>query len=188
MSLESLSKNLDYYLNYRNPLVWLSAFHMVWNVSYWNLTSHLQYKTKFFSRLFNSPKIAVYIHSLIVFSFGLTRNFLFKYVVEISNGLNLGINDIFVKILGYGVLAVGVLLVSSATYRLGVIGTFNGDAYGFLLPGIITSFPFNMFNAPMYLGSTLNFIAFSILKKSILGIALSFIVALVYLCGTYFEE
>ena len=76
----------------------------------------------------------------------------------------------------------------SYSYKLGIIGTFNGDAYGFLLPSIITSFPFNLFNAPMYLGSTLNFLGYALIKKSFVGIFLTTLVAVAYYFGTYFEE
>ncbi len=86
------------------------------------------------------------------------------------------------------ILLIGTILVSSATYKLGVIGTFNGDAYGFLLPSIITSFPFNLFNAPMYLGSTLNFLGYAIINKSLTGIALTMLVGIVYFFGNIFEE
>lgn len=86
------------------------------------------------------------------------------------------------------ILLIGIILVSSATYKLGLIGTFNGDAYGFLLPSIITSFPFNLFNAPMYLGSTLNFLGYAIINKSLTGIALTILVGIVYFCGNIFEE
>lgn len=85
-------------------------------------------------------------------------------------------------------LLIGIILVSSATYKLGLIGTYNGDAYGFLLPSIITSFPFNLFNAPMYLGSTLNFLGYAIINKSLTGIALTILVGIVYFCGNIFEE
>lgn len=86
------------------------------------------------------------------------------------------------------ILLVGIILVSSATYKLGIIGTYNGDAYGFLLPSIITSFPFNLFNAPMYLGSTLNFLGYAIINKSITGVALTILVGIVYFFGNIFEE
>jgi protein-S-isoprenylcysteine O-methyltransferase Ste14 len=90
--------------------------------------------------------------------------------------------------IGYMILLIGIILVSSATYKLGLIGTFNGDAYGFLLPSIIKTFPFNLFNAPMYLGSTLNFLGYAIINKSLTGIVLTILVGIVYFCGNIFEE
>ena len=153
----------------------------------WNVTSRIQYKTKFFSNLFGDKKRAVYIHTIIIFSFGLSRDFLYKYVVNTSNFFPL-IDNQYMTYTGYMILLIGIILVSSATYKLGLIGTFNGDAYGFLLPSIIKSFPFNLFNAPMYLGSTLNFLGYAIINKSLTGIALTILVGIVYFCGNIFEE
>jgi methylene-fatty-acyl-phospholipid synthase len=137
--------------------------------------------------LFGDKKRAVYIHTIIIFSFGLSRDFLYKYVVNTSNFFPL-IDNQYMTYIGYMILLIGIILVSSATYKLGLIGTFNGDAYGFLLPSIITSFPFNLFNAPMYLGSTLNFLGYAIINKSLTGIVLTILVGIVYFCGNIFEE
>ena len=186
--IQQISQEIEQSINFQNPLLWLSALHIIFNVSYWNITSRLQYKTKFFTKLFGDKKLAVYIHTVIVFSIGLSRDYLFKYVVNTSNNLFSLIDSQYATYLGYLLLFLGMILVLSATYRLGIIGTFNGDAYGFLLPSIITSFPFNIFNAPMYLGSTLNFLGYSILKGSMTGILLTLVVAIVYFCGTFFEE
>ena len=86
------------------------------------------------------------------------------------------------------ILLVGFILVSSSTLRLGIIGTYNGDAYGYLMSGLITSFPYNLFNAPMYFGSTLNFLYCAVLNRSIAGLVLSALVGIVYYVGTGFEE
>ena len=162
--------------------------HIFFNVIYWNITSRIQYKTKIFSKLFGNKKIAVYIHTLLIFSFGLSRDFLYKYVVNTSSNSFPIIDNQYMTFLGYLMLLLGITLVSSATYKLGIIGTFNGDAYGFLLPSIITSFPFNIFNAPMYLGSTLNFLGYAFINKSATGIFLTILVAAAYFFGTFFEE
>lgn len=185
--LTTLYKYLENFINFKNPLLWISAVHIMFNVLYWNVTSRIQFKTKLFSRLFGDKKKAVYIHTVLIFSFGLSRDFLYKYVVNTSNYFPLIDNQIMTY-LGYLILLIGIILVSSSTYKLGIVGTFNGDAYGFLLPSIITSFPFNIFNAPMYLGSTLNFLGYAIINKSLTGIFLTLLVGLTYFCGTFFEE
>ena len=187
LKFQDLSESLEQMINFKNPFLWFSAMHILFNVLYWNVTSTIQYKTKIFSKLFGNKKTAVYIHTVIVFSFGLSRDYLYKYVVNTSNILPL-IDNQYMTFLGYLMLLFGNILVISATYKLGIIGTFNGDAYGFLLPSIITSFPFNIFNAPMYLGSTLNFLGYAMIKKSITGFFLTILVAVAYVCGTFFEE
>ena len=187
IELSNIWEYLENFINFKNPLLWLSVAHIIFNVTYWNVTSRIQYKTKIFSKLFGDKKKAVYIHTVLIFSLGLSRDYLYKYVVNTSNYFPV-IDNQLMTYLGYLILLLGIILVSSATYKLGIIGTFNGDAYGFLLPSIITSFPFNLFNAPMYLGSTLNFLGYAIINKSLTGIFLTLLVALVYFCGTFFEE
>ena len=183
ISLKDPEESLDL----KNPLIWLSGIHIIFNVIYWNITSIIQYKTKFFSDLFGNKKLAVYIHTILIFTFGLSRDFLYKYVVNTS-GIFYLIDNQYITWLGYLILLIGIILVLSATYKLGIVGTFNGDAYGFLLPNIITSFPFNLFSAPMYLGSTLNFLGYALIKKSFIGIILTLLVAICYYFGTFFEE
>ena len=188
LKLRELPAYIEQFINFRNPLLWLSAIHIIFNVLYWNITSRIQYKTKIFSNLFGNKKKAVYIHTILIFSFGLSRDFLYKYVVNTSNNFFPLIDNQYILYIGYMILLMGIILVLSATYKLGIIGTFNGDAYGFLLPSIITSFPFNLFSAPMYLGSTLNFLGYAIINKSITGLFLSILVGIAYFCGTFFEE
>ena len=185
--LQELSKYTENFINFKNPFLWLSAVHIIFNVTYWNITSRIQYKTKFFTKLFGDKRLAVYIHTVIIFSLGLSRDYLYKFVVNTSNYFPV-IDNQLITYLGYLILLFGIILVFSATYKLGVIGTFNGDAYGFLLPSIITSFPFNIFNAPMYLGSTLNFLGYAMINKSLTGLFLTLLVGLTYFCGTFFEE
>ena len=185
--MKQISLNFEYFLELKNPLVFLLVLHIIFNVFFWNFTSRIEYRTKFFSNLFGNKKVALYINSLFIFSFGLSRDFLYKYVVNSSSIFSL-IDNQYMTYLGYMILLMGTTLVIAATYKLGIVGTFNGDAYGFLLPSIITSFPFNLFNAPMYLGSTLNFLGYALIKKSFVGLVLTLLVAVAYYCGTYFEE
>ena len=185
--MKQISLNFEYFLELKNPLVFLLVLHIIFNVFFWNFTSRIEYRTKFFSNLFGNKKVALYINSLFIFSFGLSRDFLYKYVVNSSSIFSL-IDNQYMTYLGYMILLMGTTLVIAATYKLGIVGTFNGDAYGFLLPSIITSFPFNLFNAPMYLGSTLNFLGYALIKKSFVGLVLTILVAVAYYCGTFFEE
>lgn len=174
-------------MNFKNPYLWLCVIHIMFNVLYWNVTSTIQYKTKFFTKLFGK-KLAIYLHSISIFLQGLSRNFLFKYVCETSNKYEPLLDNQLVTILAYLILTVGVILVSTSTLRLGIIGTYNGDAYGYLMSGIVTSFPYNFFDAPMYFGSTLNFLYCAVLNRSIVGLVLSAFVGVVYYTGTIFED
>lgn len=59
-------------------------------------------------------------------------------------------------------MAIGYLFVVTSTLRLGIIGTFLGDYFGFLMKERITSFPFNVCTHPMYEGSTMIFLGYSL--------------------------
>lgn len=162
--------------------------HIIFNVLYWNVIIRIQYRTQLFSRLFGSKKLAVYIHAVIIFSMGLSRDYLFKYVVGLNNKLEGKWNNEYITYISYFLLAIGLTLVATSTYQLGIVGTYQGDAYGILLPGIVTSFPYNICSSPMYLGSTINFISYSLLNRSIIGLVMTLLVALVYYIGSIFEE
>ena len=169
------------------PLFFLSCFHMAFNVAWWNVIPLIQYRTNYFSNLIGSKIGALYINSVLIFSFGLTRDFLFKYLVNTSCILP-QLDNLYITYLGYILIVIGTILVAGATYKIGVVGTFNADAFGFLLPSIITTFPYNLFNSPMYVGSTMNFFGYSLIQRSPVGIILTIVIAFAYYFGTFFEK
>ena len=185
--MKQISLNFEYFLELKNPLVFLLVLHIIFNVFFWNFTSRIEYRTKFFSNLFGNKKVALYINSLFIFSFGLSRDFLYKYVVNSSSIFSL-IDNQYMTYLGYILTIMGSILVIAATYKLKVFGTYNADAFGFPFPSVITSFPYNIFHSPMYVGSTLNFLGYALIKKSFVGLVLTILVAVAYYCGTFFEE
>jgi len=93
-----------------------------------------------------------------------------------------------VQYAAYALLAVGNILVLSSTYQLGITGTFLGDYFGILLDDIVTGFPFNLMNAPMYYGSTMNFLGTALLYGKPAGILLTLHVLVVYLVAIRFED
>ena len=99
--MQQISLNFEESL--KNPLILLSGLHIIFNVLYWNITSTIQYKTKFFSNLFGNKKLAVCIHAILIFSFGLSRDFLYKYVVNTSSIFSL-IDNQYMTYLGYMIL------------------------------------------------------------------------------------
>ena len=55
--------------------------------------------------------------------------------------------------------AAGQTFVLTSTYALGVTGTFLGDYFGILMDHRVEGFPFNVLRDPMYVGSTMCFLA-----------------------------
>jgi methylene-fatty-acyl-phospholipid synthase len=73
-------------------------------------------------------------------------------------------------------------------WALGVTGTYLGDYFGILMDAPVTSFPFNVTDAPMYHGSTLNFLATAIWSGKPAGLVLTGLVALCYKVARMYED
>jgi phosphatidylethanolamine/phosphatidyl-N-methylethanolamine N-methyltransferase len=93
-----------------------------------------------------------------------------------------------VKYLAYALIASGNVLVISSTWALGITGTFLGDYFGILMDHIVTGFPFNVTDAPMYWGSTCSFLGTALLYGKPAGILLTTWVWLVYKIALAFEN
>jgi len=93
---------------------------------------------------------------------------------------SLPVDDNIVKSIAVGLYVIGTGLVLAAFWRLGIDGTYLGDYFGILKEEKITGFPFNFTSDPMYLGSTLNFLAHAVWHKSPAGLLLTIWVYVVY--------
>jgi hypothetical protein len=83
---------------------------------------------------------------------------------------------------------IGTVLVASSMWALGLTGTYLGDYFGILMDDMVTGFPFNVSNAPMYDGSALNFLATALWFGSPAGILLTAEVWVMYKIARQFEE
>ena len=72
-------------------------------------------------------------------------------------------------------------------WALGVTGTYLGDYFGILMDSMVTGFPFNVLSDPMYVGSTLNFVAVALWFARPAGLVLSALVWLTYRVALCFE-
>ena len=88
----------------------------------------------------------------------------------------------------YILITTGNVLVLSSMWALGVTGTYLGDYFGILMDHRVTSFPFNVTDAPMYYGSTLSFLGSALLYGKPAGILLTIEVFVIYLVALRFEE
>jgi len=73
-------------------------------------------------------------------------------------------------------------------WALGVTGTYLGDYFGILMDNMVTGFPFNVTDAPMYYGSTMSFLGTAILFGKPAGILLTIEVLIVYVIAMRFED
>jgi methylene-fatty-acyl-phospholipid synthase len=130
---------------------------------------------------------ACYALAATIFSLGLVRDFLYERALR-DQPSHPALDDPLVKYAAYALLAVGNLFVVSSTWQLGITGTFLGDYFGILMDDIVTGFPFNVTNAPMYYGSTMSFLGTALLYGKPAGILLTLHVLVVYLVAIQFEN
>ena len=82
--------------------------------------------------------------------------------------------------LGIFLVIFGMTLVTSSHYKLGFYGTYMGDHFGIFLEKRVTTFPFNLVDNPMYIGSFMNMLGFGLIIKSMVVVILSFFALLIY--------
>jgi methylene-fatty-acyl-phospholipid synthase len=124
-----------------------------------------------------------------IFSFSSYRDYLIRKTIQNQPKLILSeeYKNLF-ELISIGIFILGQIFVLSSFYKLGITGTFLGDYCGILMDAPITTFPFNILNNPMYIGSTLSFFALALYYISPVGILLTIEVYIVYQIALLFEE
>lgn len=146
-----------------------------------------EYRTKFITKFFGSAQRGCYALAITIFSLGLLRDFLYERALR-DQPSHPALEGNLPTYAGYALLAVGNLFVISSTWQLGISGTFLGDYFGILMDDIVTGFPFNVTNAPMYYGSTMSFLGTALLYGKPAGVLLTGVVLAVYLVAIQFEN
>lgn len=90
--------------------------------------------------------------------------------------------------LAYSLLAIGNTLVLTSMWALGVTGTYLGDYFGILMDDMVTGFPFNVTDAPMYWGSLCSFVGTALHYHKPAGLLLSGVVFLCYSVALKLED
>ncbi|CAF1028381.1 unnamed protein product [Adineta steineri] len=141
----------------------------------------------------NTPKniryIVCYLLMIWIFSFSSYRDYLIRKTIQ--NQPQLIISDeysMLLKLISIAIFILGQIFVLSSFYKLGITGTFLGDYCGILMDAPVTTFPFNVLNNPMYVGSTLSFFALALYYSSPVGLLLTTEVYIVYQIALLFEE
>lgn len=73
-------------------------------------------------------------------------------------------------------------------WALGVTGTYLGDYFGILMDHMVTGFPFNVTDAPMYWGSLCSFLGTAFHYQKPAGFLLSAVVFVMYSIALKFED
>ncbi|KAK1767834.1 phospholipid methyltransferase-domain-containing protein [Phialemonium atrogriseum] len=166
----------------------ISAISIAFNPTFWNIVARQEYHNKTLTRLFGGrSQTACYGLAATIFSLGLVRDFLYERALR-HQPSHPALEGQLPTLAGYALLAAGNILVISSTWALGITGTFLGDYFGILQEKMVTGFPFNVTDAPMYYGSTMSFLGTSLIYGKPAGLLLTFEVLVVYLVALRFEN
>ncbi|KAI1827269.1 methylene-fatty-acyl-phospholipid synthase [Xylaria intraflava] len=174
--------------NLNERSLFISALSIAFNPLFWNIVARQEYRNKVLTKLFGGrSQVACYALAVTIFSLGLVRDGLYERALRGQPSHPL-LETAEAKYLGYALIAVGNILVVTSTWALGITGTFLGDYFGILMDDIVTGFPFNVTDAPMYNGSTCSFLGVALLYGKPAGILLTVWVYIVYKIALSYEN
>ncbi|KUI69194.1 Phosphatidyl-N-methylethanolamine N-methyltransferase [Cytospora mali] len=166
----------------------VSAAAIAFNPTFWNIVARREYRTRFLTKIFGgNAQAACYALAATIFSLGMVRDMLYERALRYQPP-HPALEGDAVKYLGWALIAAGNTLVISSTWALGITGTFLGDYFGILMDHMVTGFPFNICDAPMYYGSTMSFLGTALLYERPAGVLLTAWVFLVYLVALRYEN
>jgi protein-S-isoprenylcysteine O-methyltransferase Ste14 len=181
-------KMLSDYINLQDSSLWLFLGLTLLCPTYWNFIARQQYKHKVISSLFGGNIYAgIYALAISIFSLSGYRDYVYHLALEKQPQVDF-LAHVGVNLIGYTLTIMGTIFVLTSFYKLGIVGTYLGDYFGVLMKERVTTFPFNVLEHPMYVGSTLNFLGMALVRQSLTGILLSgFVYACYHIAGEYFE-
>jgi hypothetical protein len=114
----------------------------------WTLLARIEFRTQAASRILGR-RIAAYSLAVWIFCFSLYRDILFAEAIARQPT-----SAFFAKpLVAFGgalLSGSGAVLVTTSMCALGIHGTYLGDYFGILMDAKVESFPFNLFDHPMY--------------------------------------
>ncbi|KAI9887421.1 MAG: Phosphatidyl-N-methylethanolamine N-methyltransferase [Watsoniomyces obsoletus] len=166
----------------------VSALSIAFNPLFWNFAARQEYHHKVLTKAFGgNSRLGCYVLAATIFSLGIFRDLLYERALR-GQPTYTPLQTYPMEILAYMLLAAGNVLVLSSMWALGLTGTYLGDYFGILMENRVTSFPFNITDAPMYYGSTLSFLGTALLYAKPAGFLLTAEVLTVYQLALTFED
>ena len=164
----------------RSPfLLPLTIITILLSPAVWNILGYIEYTNKTISRLFKSRLYGVYFVVIISQIISRIRDILVVLTAYQTRN-QFPMPDELSTVVGVLGLTIGSILVLSSSHKLGIVNTYHGDHFGFYLEEKITSFPFNILNDPMYVGSSMIMVAIGFAFKSYVGVGLGVFAFAVY--------
>ncbi|GCE99400.1 phosphatidyl-N-methylethanolamine N-methyltransferase [Zygosaccharomyces mellis] len=186
-SLQSIYTQLINDIDFDKPSFSIAIYFIIFNPTFWNIVARLEYHTHFLSNFTGSARSGCYTLAGTIFLLGLCRDVYFKKALA-DQPTSPILDDDMITVTGRFCVIIGQVLVATSMWKLGITGTYLGDYFGILMDEIVTDFPFNVSSNPMYQGSTLTFIGYTLLEGKAAGLLLSFMVYSMYYFALKFEE
>lgn len=175
-------------VDFSQPSFWICAASILFNPTFWNIAARQEYHNKVITKLFGgNSRYGCYALAVTIFSLGIFRDYLYHIALSAQPSHPLLTNPL-THLSALPIFITGNILVLTSMYALGITGTYLGDYFGILMDAPVTSFPFNITDAPMYNGSTLSFLATAIWEGKPAGIVLSGLVAAAYAVARRWED
>jgi phosphatidylethanolamine/phosphatidyl-N-methylethanolamine N-methyltransferase len=175
----------------RAPHVRRALAAIVWAPLAWNVIPRLEFRHRLLSRpLRGSRAAALHLFALYIVAFSALRERLFFDAIRAAPAWHHA--AAYAAVLapaGNTLVAVGAVLSAAGFYHLRITHTYMGEYFGFMMPRLITAFPFNVDPDPMYNGSVLMHLGYALRARSPTGLFLALVVALSYwIAAKLFEE
>ncbi|KAL9090897.1 MAG: hypothetical protein Q9165_005105 [Trypethelium subeluteriae] len=175
-------------IDFSQPTFWVAVGAIAFNPTFWNCAARSEYHYKTITKLFGGKSLyGCYALAITIFLLGLTRDAIYERALR-SQPTHPLLEGALPQLLAILLFGAGNLFVLSSMWALGITGTYLGDYFGILMDEPVTSFPFNVIDAPMYYGSTLSFAGTAIWWGKPAGLLLTCEVLAVYIVALQFED
>ncbi|KII90205.1 hypothetical protein PLICRDRAFT_107544 [Plicaturopsis crispa FD-325 SS-3] len=174
-------------VDFSKPSLQIALLAIAFNPTAWNIVAQNEYRNKTITRLFGgNARYGCYFLALLIFSFGILRDSLYHRALE-EQPRQAILPAQYATVVPAVLFVVGQTFVVTSTWALGVTGTFLGDYFGILMDHRVEGFPFNVLRDPMYVGSTLSFVAGALWYERPAGLFVALYVYIVYIIALRFE-
>jgi len=175
-------------IDFRQPTLWAAAASIIFNPTFWNIAARQEYHNKAITKIFGgNSRMGCYALAVTIFSLGIIRDAIYHTTLTHQPTHPLLLHPA-IQPLSLGLFASGNILVLYSMWALGVTGTYLGDYFGILMDAPVTSFPFNVTDAPMYHGSTISFLATALWAGKPAGVLLTGLVWGAYTVARRYED
>ncbi|PPR02531.1 hypothetical protein CVT24_001957 [Panaeolus cyanescens] len=186
-NIDAILSQFDKLVDFNKTSLTISLLSIAFNPTAWNIVARNEYRNKTITKIFGgNPRYGCYFLAVMIFSFGMLRDHLYQQAL-LDQPKQAILPQEYATIVPAALFILGQIFVVTSTWALGVTGTFLGDYFGILMDHRVEGFPFNVLRDPMYVGSTMCFLATALWYERPAGLLVTFYVYVVYWIALKFE-